>query len=157
MTRRFQHRIETALPLQSNTGILEISGWCLLEGTNRPPEINVIADRVAIESIRRHPRPDVSAAFKVTGEGDLWGFELRGRFPAGAHWLKLLAAPPGTDEWQPLQQFSAVVFSRGLQASIEFPADPPVRESVRIQGWVAHPEASLREVSLHYGTRRVSC
>ena len=157
MMRRFQHQIETALPLQSSTGILEIKGWCLLEGTTRPPEINVVADRVVIESVRRHRRPDVSAAFHISGEGDLWGFELRGRLPAGAHWLTFVAAAPGTDDWQPLQQFTAVVFSRGLQASIEFPPDPIVRESVRIQGWVAHPEEKLREVMLHYGTRRVSC
>ncbi|MEO6567128.1 MAG: glycosyltransferase family 4 protein [Opitutaceae bacterium] len=157
MMRRFHHQIETALPLQSRTGILEIKGWCLLEGSNRPPEINVTAERVVIESIRRQARPDVGAAFKVAGEGELWGFELRGRFPAGVHWLTLLAAAPGQDDWQPLQQFTAVVFSRGLQASIEFPSEPIVRESVRIQGWAAHPEERLREVTLHYGTRRVSC
>lgn len=157
MTPRFQHRIETALPLQSNDGVLEIKGWASQEGANLPPEIKIVSDRGEISAIHRCARPDVDAAFGIADAGKLWGFTLRGKLPAGAHLLRLVAAEGGTDRWQTLQRFTAVVFSRGLQASIEFPVDLTLRESVRIQGWAAHPDASIRAVELHYGTRRVPC
>lgn len=102
-------------------------------------------------------RPDVAAAFPHVGENQAWGFQLRAQLPAGAHALTLLAAEAGSHDWQPLQRLTATVLSRGLQASIEFPSEPVITESVRVQGWAAHPDHALREVWLHYGTRRVAC
>lgn len=157
MTLRFHHRIETALPLQSSDGMLEVTGWCLQEGSPRVPNLKLVSAHGEIPVVQRHSRPDVGAAMGIPDAGTLWGFSLGGKLPAGAHLLTLLAAPADTNEWHPLQRFTAVVFSRGLQASIEIPSELTVQGSARIQGWAAHPEASLREVSLHYGTRRVNC
>ena len=157
MTQRFQHHLETVLPLQSSDGRLEVSGWCWLEGATQAPEVKLISDRGVFQIARRKSRPDVAAAFNLPGDGDLWGFVLSGELPAGAHQLTLAAAAAGTNEWQTLRRFTAVVFSRGLQASIEFPPEATIRESVRIQGWAAHPEETIRDVALHYGTRRVPC
>jgi glycosyltransferase involved in cell wall biosynthesis len=157
MTLRFHHRIETALPLQSSDGTIKVTGWCLQEGVTREPNLKLVSAHGEIPVGQRHARPDVGAAMGIPGGGALWGFSLHGKLPAGAHLLTLLAAPADTNEWRPLQRFTAVVFSRGLQASIEIPTELTLRDSSRIQGWAAHPEESLREVSLHYGTRRVNC
>lgn len=157
MTLHFHHRIETALPLQSRDGVFEIKGWAFPEGATRASEIKLVCERDARPVIERDARPDVDVAFGNSDQGGLWGFTLRGKLPVGAHLLTLLAAESGTDCWQVLQRITAVVFSRGLQASIEFPPELTFRQSVRIQGWATHPEESIREVVLHYGTRRLSC
>lgn len=154
----FHHRLETALPLRSENGTIELSGWCLNKESAGAPRIKAVWRTGETSLVHRGPRPDATAAFGLHREEEpLCGFHLTGQLKPGAHLLTLLAAELGTDEWTPLMRFTALVFSRGLQAAIEFPTDLTIRENIRIQGWCVHPERSIREISLHYGTRRLRC
>lgn len=155
MDATIHHRIETPLPLPPVYGLVRIAGWCHVEGASRPPDLKLSFGSTELTDLHRSARPDVSQALEATAGNGLWGFELIGSLPPGAHRGTLLASPAGKGRWQALQEITVVVLTNGLQASIEHPPEEIVRESVRLQGWCAHPECALRDVSLHYGNRAI--
>jgi glycosyltransferase involved in cell wall biosynthesis len=101
-------------------------------------------------------RADVIATLGLEPSAAGCGFVIEGKLPPGA-WLATLEASGDGRHWQAVRQLALVATPGELQASIEWPAEPAVRESVRVQGWCVHSDFPLTEVWLHYGNRRVRC
>ena len=152
----FRHEIETARPLQAPGCHLRLQGWCLAPNATTAPLIRLVAGAHTLKSSSTIDRPDVVALLGAAATATACGFVIEGRLPPGA-WLASLEASDDGRHWQRVCEFSVASTSGDLQCGIEFPADPVVKESVRLQGWCAHPELPVAEVLLHYGNRRIRC
>lgn len=155
-TALFRYEIETARPLQAPGCFLKIQGWCLAPNATTAPRVRLVAGATTLAATATLARPDVVALLGAAATAAACGFVIAGRLPAGA-WLATLEASDDGEHWQRVCQLSVASTSGELQCGIEFPADPVVKESVRIQGWCAHPELPIAEVWLHYGNRRIRC
>ena len=152
----FRHEIETARPLQAPGGRLKIQGWCLAPQATAAPRVRLVAGAHTLGATATIDRPDVVALLGAAATATGCGFVIAGRLPPGA-WLAALEASADGRPWQRVCELSVASTAGDLQCGIEFPADPVVKESVRIQGWCAHPELPIAEVWLHYGNRRIRC
>lgn len=152
----FRHEIETARPLQAPGCHLRLQGWCLAPNATNAPRVRLVAGTHTLGPAATIDRPDVVALLGAAATATPCGFVLEGRLPPGA-WLATLEASVDGQPWQRVCEFSVASTPGDLQCGIEFPAGPVVKESVRIQGWCAHPELPVAEVWLHYGNRRIRC
>jgi glycosyltransferase involved in cell wall biosynthesis len=154
VTYRFE--IETPRPLSAPGCHLRLQGWCLAPNATTAPRVRLVASPHTLGSTASIERPDVVALLGAAASASACGFVIEGRLPPGA-WLAALEASADGKSWQRVCQLSVASTPGELQCGIEFPADPVVKESVRIQGWCAHPELPIAEVWLHYGNRRIRC
>jgi glycosyltransferase involved in cell wall biosynthesis len=153
----FHHEIEEKLP-RAERGRLLLKGWCLATGAAAPPRVRIRFDSSAThEPAARTPRPDVVATLGAPPSAADCGFLFDFPLAAGAHQACFEASTDGS-AWTTLKRFVVLSTPPPLQFGIEGP-DParPVTESVRVMGWCAHPDRALREVWLHYGTKRIRC
>lgn len=156
-TPGFHHEIEDR-PLRADQGRLVVKGWCLAEGQSTAPAVRLsVLGHEPLSLTRRLPRPDVVHSLHAAPTAADCGFVIEASLPPGVHPAVLEAAQPdGT--WHPLKRCLILSTPDRLQAAVEKP-DPrqPLRESVRVMGWCAHPQRTLDAVWLHYGTQRVRC
>lgn len=152
----FRHEIETARPLQAPGCHLRLQGWCLALGATRAPQVRLVAGTNILRPTATVDRPDVVALLCAEPSATACGFIIEGRLPPGA-WLAALEASHDGENWTRVCETSVVSTAGELQGGIEFPAEAVVKESVRLQGWCAHPELAIAEVWLHYGNRRIQC
>ena len=152
----FRHALETPGPLLAPGGRLALKGWCAALAAPRPPHIRLFCGETILPTVARLDRPDVAAALDLPASALACGFEIAGSMPPGACIARLEASHDGTT-WLCLQRLLLAATEDSLQGAIEYPAGPTVGESIRIQGWCAHPHAALASVELHYGNRRVAC
>ena len=152
----FRHEIETARPLQAPGCHLRLQGWCLAPNAATAPRVRLVAGPHTLGPASTINRPDVVALLGAAATANTCGFVIEGRLPPGA-WLATLEASADGQHWEQVCELSVASTPADLQCGIEFPADPVVKDSVRIQGWCAHPELPIAEVWLHYGNRRIRC
>ncbi|MFT3830938.1 MAG: glycosyltransferase [Opitutaceae bacterium] len=152
----FRHELETPGPLQVPAGRLFLKGWCCALGRKRVPSVRLFCGTHMLTPDARPERPDVAAALGLAPAAGACGFEFSGQLPPGSYLGRLEASLDDTT-WHCLRRFSIVATTAPLQGAIEYPDSPFVEESVRLQGWCAHPHARLRELRVHYGNRRVAC
>jgi glycosyltransferase involved in cell wall biosynthesis len=152
---RFRHEIETPLPLRAEGGRLQLKGWCLAAGASQAPPIRLTGAALRGTEILRTSRPDVVEFLQAAPSAENCGFSIEGSLPHGAHLLALEALDGLI--WRSVREFTVVATHSDLHVSIEWPTESVVRESVRIQGWCAHPDFALAEIGLHYGNRQIRC
>ncbi|HEY0863414.1 MAG TPA: glycosyltransferase family 4 protein [Lacunisphaera sp.] len=152
----FRFEIETPRPLQAPGCHLRLQGWCLAPSATTAPRMRLVAGTHILGSTSIIDRPDVVALLGAAATATACGFVLEGRLPPGA-WLATLEASAEGRPWQRVCELSVASTAGELKCGIEFPTGPVVKESVRIQGWCAHPELPVAEVWLHYGNRRIRC
>ncbi len=152
----YRFEIETPRPLQAPGCHLRLQGWCLAPQATAAPRVRLVAGVHTLVPSATPSRPDVVALLGAAEAAVPCGFIIEGRVPPGA-WLASLEASADGSHWQRVCQLSIASIPGELQCGIEFPTDPVVKESVRIQGWCAHPELPIAEVWLHYGNRRIRC
>jgi glycosyltransferase involved in cell wall biosynthesis len=151
----FRHELETPGPIRAPAGRLFLKGWCAVLGAERPPPVRLVCGTLNLDPTARPSRPDVAAVLSLPPTANACGFEFAGQLTPGAHFASLEAESDGI--WHPLRHFTVVATPGSLQGAIEYPATPVVTESVRIQGWCAHPHTRIAELWLHYGNRRIAC
>ena len=152
----FRHELETTGPHLAPAGRLVLRGWCASTASPQPPQIRLVCGATVLTLSARHDRPDVAAALALPDSARACGFEFAGTVPPGAHLARLEASIDGTG-WHCLRRFLLASTSDTLHGAIEYPIGPVVGESVRIQGWCAHPHTALASLELHYGNRRTAC
>lgn len=151
-----RHEIETPAPLRAPGGRLKLTGWCLAPGATAAPLVRLAGAARTFNRTAAFPRADVVAALAAAAGANDCGFVIEGRLLPGAHRLILEASADGRD-WEPVRELTVVATVDELHAAIEWPAGPIVRESMRLQGWCAHPNFVVAEVWLHYGNRQIRC
>ncbi len=151
-----RHEIETPAPWRAEGGRLELRGWCVAPESAQAPELRLRAGERIFPRRSVVPRPDVVAALSAASSAAGCGFTFVLQLPPGAHRVRLEASVDGAG-WQAVRELCVVATAGELQAGIEWPAGPVVRESVRLQGWCVHPDFPLAEVWLHYGNRQIRC
>jgi glycosyltransferase involved in cell wall biosynthesis len=152
----FRHEIETPGPYHAPAGHLALRGWCASIASPQPPQVRLVCGATVLASAARLDRPDVATALGLPATARACGFEFTGTVPPGAHLARLEASLDGT-AWHCLRRFLLASTADTLHGAIEYPTGPVVGDSVRIQGWCAHPHAALASVELHYGNRRIAC
>ncbi|HLP09001.1 MAG TPA: glycosyltransferase family 4 protein [Opitutaceae bacterium] len=152
----FRHELETPGPLQAPAGRLFLKGWCCAPGFDQAPAVRLICGTAAVAPRVRPERVDVAAALGLSTTARACGFEFVGELAPGVYLAKLEASLDGA-AWHCVRRFSLVATTAPLRGSIEYPTTPTVGESVRIQGWCAHPQTRIRELHVHYGNRRIPC
>jgi glycosyltransferase involved in cell wall biosynthesis len=154
---RFHHEIESKL-LRADHGRLVFSGWCLAEGEAKSPAVRLtVGDDLHFAPGRRFARADVLRTYQAADTADPCGFAIEAQLDPGAHSAKLEATIDG-GVWETLKRFIILATADQLQFGIEQPAPGKILdESTRVMGWCAHPDYSLKEVWLHYGTQRIRC
>lgn len=152
----FQHELEGPAPRLAPSGRLHLEGWSLHLGAKRAPELRLVCAGREFPVQQHQRRPDVCRALAAPPEAINCGFTFAGTIPPGVHLARLEATLDATD-WVCLRRFTVAATPGPLQAEIEYPGTTTIAESVRVQGWCAHPELPLAEVWLHYGNRRIRC
>ncbi len=152
----FRHELETTGPHIAQAGHLALRGWCASTLSPQPPQVRLVCGATVLPSAARLERPDVAAALGLPATALTSGFEISGSVPPGAHLARLEASLDGTT-WHCLRRFLLASTPDTLHGAIEYPTGSVVAESVRIQGWCAHPHAALASLELHYGNRRIAC
>ena len=151
----FRHEIETPQPMRAGGGYFQLQGWCLGSGPT-PPLVRLNAAGSFFPVTTTVRRDDVISALGAESSASDCGFVIKGKLPVGAALATLEATDRG-GEWQAVRQLVIIATPGELQASIEWPEGPTVNQSVRVQGWCAHPDVPIAEVWLHYGNRRIRC
>ena len=152
----FRHELETPGPFLAPAGRLVLRGWCAAPASPFPPQVRIVCGETILAATTRSDRPDVAAALGLPATALACGFEIAGQVPPGTC-IARLEATLGGAIWHCLRRFLLAATEESLHGAVEYPAAPVVGESVRIQGWCAHPHARLAEVALHYGNRRIPC
>lgn len=150
----FLHAVETpAGPIRAPHGRLSLTGWCLLPGSPSVPRVRLTVSGQSWDA-HHGSRPDVASAFPHEAAAAASGFGIEAQLAPGLHRATLEAFTNSVD-WTHLRTFTVDATEANLAVSVEWPAERVVRDSVRLQGWCAHPQFDLAEVWLHYGHRRI--
>lgn len=153
---QFRHEIETAGPFSAPGGRLALHGWCATLDHPAPPRLRLACGDTILPAAAGAARADVAAALGLSTPAAAIAFSVTATLPPGIHLARLEASLDSTG-WTVLRRFTLAALPDTLRAAIEHPAGPAVEESMRIQGWCAHPHLRLSAVELHYGNRRVPC
>ncbi len=148
-----RHEIEDR-PIRAEAEQVRLRGWCAQPGQSTPPAVRLRVGETLLPATGRFPRPDVAGTLGLPADGT-YGFDISGTLPPGVH-LAVLEAEQG-EAWRAVRRFTVAVAPAPLAGQIEQPAVSPLRESLRVQGWCAHPRHSLRRVELSFGNIRLPC
>ncbi len=158
MSNRLPFRWELEPPGSTSApeGCLRLTGWCVAPDQPQPPHVRLLVDNRTYVAGPPVDRPDVCASLGLPAGLSRCGFAIAARLAPGIHLARLEASTDGT-VWHELRTLCLSATEEPLQGAIEFPGAPLIAESVRLQGWCAHPSRRLVLVALHYGNRRVPC
>jgi len=152
-TSRVQGEIESPRPLRARAGLVEITGWCVLEGATAAPPVRLATAAGILPVSKRIPRSDTPVQAAPAEPG----FVIAGRLPAGTHVARFEAQLPD-GRWQCFKTLSLVVEPPPFAVGIESPAAVgPVHRRVYVEGWAFHPEHEMRELALRYGHQQIAC
>jgi len=153
VAHRLRGEVESPRPLRARDGAVSLTGWCLLEGSTKPPAVRIVTGAGTLPLTKRIKRPELSGQ---SGPTDC-GFVIQGHLPPGVH-LACFEAQLPDSSWQCFKALSLVVEARPFAIGIESPATTgSVSKRVHVEGWALHPGQPVKELSLRYGHQEIPC
>ena len=150
---RLHGEVESPRPLRARDGLVAVTGWCLIDGSAKPPAVRIRTEAGTLpltKRIKRSDAPGKSTPIEC-------GFVIQGRLPQGVHVARFEAQLPD-GQWECFKTLSLVIEARPFAAGVEFPAPAgKVSKRVHVEGWALHPRQTVQELSLRYGHQEIRC
>ncbi|MBI2813969.1 MAG: glycosyltransferase family 4 protein [Opitutae bacterium] len=149
--------IETPRPLRAPGGRISLAGWCLVAGEPAPPPVRLVFGQGTLPMSSRVTRADVAGLLPSEPAAPDSGFTLEGTLPPGLHLARFEAQMPGGD-WVVFKQLTVASEAPPFIAVLDTPISEGVlRDRVKVGGWALDFAQPVRELSLRYGHRRITC